>query len=84
METPEDCYNWAKKADPTATYFAFKTVDNWHCSPCLSTYGGGTDGIHSGDGYNIYKMNNPPSYTPPRSDAAKTTVVKADATNEWP
>ena len=61
MKTPEACYNWAKKADPTAKYFFFKPHDapntNYHCSPCPSSYEGGTDGLGSGYGNDIYQIN---------------------------
>ena len=61
MKTPEDCYNWAKKADPTAEYFFFKPTEakntNYHCSPCPSSYEGGTDGTGSGYGNDIYQIN---------------------------
>jgi len=61
MKTPEDCYNWAKKADPTAEYFFFKPTEakntNYHCSPCPSSYEGGTAGTGSGYGNDIYQIN---------------------------
>ena len=41
----EECYNWVKQKDPTARYFFFRPQSNWHCSPCESTYLGGTLGL---------------------------------------
>ena len=40
IKTVEDCYDWAKKADPTARYFTFRTSGNYHCSPCGKSYEG--------------------------------------------
>ena len=57
-KTTQECYDWAKKADPTARYFFFRLRGNNHCSPCPLTYEGGTQGLKTEQtGINVYDMH---------------------------
>ena len=55
MKTVEDCSNWAKKADPTARYFTFRTSGDYQCAPCGKSYRGTTDGLADMD-MDVYDM----------------------------
>ena len=57
MKTVEDCYNWVKKADPTARYFSFRSSDNHHCSPCGPSYRGTNFGLVDSN-MDVYDMTN--------------------------
>jgi len=34
------CAEWVKEQVPTAKFFFFRAVSNWHCSPCPDSYKG--------------------------------------------
>ena len=55
MRTTVDCYNWLKKADPTAKYFFFRPTGNFHCSSCPPTYKGTREGL-SGNDCDVFEM----------------------------
>jgi hypothetical protein len=66
IKSPEACYNWVKAVDPTAKYFFYRYGHNNHCSPCPSSYQGGTGGLttngtrSSFDVINVYEIVSAP------------------------
>ena len=58
LKTPQACYSWVKKVNPSSLYFNFREDGNFHCGVCSPTYNGGTNGLlvqthHAGLATNI-------------------------------